>query len=186
MGTCDSGQLRSDQASTIIASMRRRSGSAVLLVSVAAVLAASASARQAEDAGTSKRIGPIVTVASGSNWTLRAWRSTNGLCVAYRPPAGVNVCHVRLPPHGSLFSLLGNRGKPRLVIGAIAPTVVRVEVKDRRGHFSTRIYKPPRALKTRLNFFRALVRAGSPPRWQIVAYAEEGRQVGLVGQGRPS
>jgi len=180
------GRLRSDHTSAIIATVRRRSGPAVLVVSVAAVLAASAPASEAEDAGTSKRIGPIVTVASDSHWTLRAWQSTDGLCISYRPPAGVNGCHVRLPPRSSLFSFLGSRGKPMLVIGAIAPTVVRVEVKDKRGHFSTRIYKPSRALKTRLNFFRVLVRTGSPPNWRISAYNEDGKEVGFVGQGRLS
>lgn len=157
----------------------------MLMVSVTAALAVSASASQAKDTAYSKRIGPIVTVASGSHWSLRAWKSTAGLCISYRPPAGVNVCHVRLRPQVFLFSFLGNRGKPMLVIGAVAPNVVRVEVNDRRGHFSTRIYKPPRALNTSLRFFHVLVQTGSPPKWRIVAYDEEGKQVGLVGQGRP-
>jgi len=153
-----------------------------VLLSVAAALAASASASQAEDAGASKRIGPIVTVASGPQWTLRAWQSSAGLCISHRPLAGVDVCHVRLPPRGSLFSFLGNLGNRTLVIGALAPNVSRVEITDKRGHFSTRIYEPPRALKTRLNFFRVLVRTGSPPKWRIVAYDDEGKRIGLVGQ----
>jgi hypothetical protein len=153
---------------------------------VAAALAVSASASQAKDTASSKRLGPIVTVASGPHWSLRAWKSTAGLCISYRPPAGVNVCHVRLRPQVFLFSFLGNRGKHTLVIGAIATNVVRVEVKDKRGHFSTRFYEPPRALNTSLRFFRVLLQTGSPPKWQIVAYDGEGRQVGLVGQGMPS
>lgn len=165
--------------------MRRCSIPSLLVVPAAAVLVLSGSAGQASDAASSKQIGPIVTVASGSDWSLKAWRSTNGLCIAHRPGGG-DTCHVQLPRRGSLFAYLRGLGKHTLVIGAVARNVVRVQAKEQDRTFSIRIYEPPRTLKTRLRFFRVLVRTGSPPKWRVLAYDAEGKQVGFVGQGKPT
>jgi hypothetical protein len=158
---------------------------ALVIVAVAALLALFSPTSQAGDAELPKRIGPIVTVGSGPGWSLRAWQSSSGLCISYRPLAGGDFCHVRPRPGSSLFSFVRDQGDHTLVIGAIARNVARVKARDRKGRrLWTRIYEPPRALKTPLRFFRALVHSGSPPKWHVIAYDRELRRVGCVGQGK--
>ena len=156
-----------------------------LAICAVAVLILSSTAAQGADSAVYKRVGPIVTIASGSDWSLTAWRNTDGLCIRYRPtPSGGGTCHVQMPPRSSLFAYLRRREHETHVIGVIARNVVRVQVKERGRSYSTRIYEPPQELMTRLRFFRALVRTGSPSRWQVLAYNKTGQQVGYVGQGK--
>jgi len=171
-------------AATDNCTMRLFSIPILLMLGAIVALSMGTSTSQGSNAELAKRIGPIVTVASGSGWSLRAWQSSSGLCVSYRPLAGGDFCHVRLPRGSSLFTFVRDLGGRTLVIGAIARNVARVKVKDRKGRsLWARIFEPPRSLNTRLRFFRVVVQSGSPPKWRAIAYDPELRQVGLVGQG---
>jgi hypothetical protein len=164
--------------------MRLFSIPTLLVLGAIVALSMGASTSRGSKTELAKRIGPIVTVASGSGWTLRAWQSSSGLGISYRPLAGGDLCHVRLFHGSSLFSFVRDLGDCTLVIGAVARSVARVGVKDRKGRsLWTRIYEPPRALNTRLRFVRVLVHSGSPPKWRVIAYDPELKRVGFVGQG---
>src|SRR4249920_1402396 len=109
-----------------------------LAICAVAVLTLTSTAQSA-DSAVSSRVGPIVTIASGSDWSLTAWRNPAGLCIRYRPtPGSGGTCHVQVPPRSSLFAYLRRRGHETLVIGVIARNVVRVQVKERGRSYSTR------------------------------------------------
>lgn len=144
-----------------------------------------AASTSTSDAGSAPQrpVGPVVTIASSGDWTLKAWRSKSGLCVEYRPHTG-RLCHFRLYLRTYLFAFFGWASpRQRLVLGAIAPRVRSVRARDADGTTAVRIFEAPRKLGTTLRFFRVVLRPGSPPRWRVTAYDSAGKRVGFVGRG---
>jgi hypothetical protein len=144
---------------------------------------------EARDAAPPKRIGPVVTIASGSGWKLTGWRSSAGIALAYRAPKDSGTMYRIAPRYGTSLSTwlspTGSLGKWTRVIGVVTPNAARVEVTSSNGRgFTTHLYRAPPSLKTSLRFFRVLVKSGSPPRWKVQAFDRHGKQIGMVGQGR--
>src|SRR5713226_7034278 len=105
------------------------------VVSLAATALALSSAETiaARDAAPPKRIGPIATIASGARWRLAGWRSTAGIALSYRAAGDNGDWYWIKPGDGTSFSAwlspTGSLGKLTRVIGAVTPTVARVDVK---------------------------------------------------------
>jgi hypothetical protein len=142
-------------------------------------------------ARAARRIGPVVTVARGTDWSLTGWRSTFGVCLAYHAPdpgGSWPVCGFGHPEKGgsnTMGSFVGSLGRKTLIVAAVAPRVARVKVTVTGQHWkSVRLYRPSSRLGTRLRFLRLVLRTGSttgpPPRWRIVALDRYGKRIGGV------
>lgn len=132
-----------------------------------------------------RQIGPAVVVAQGAGWTLRAWKTADGLCItSYRPALAERAFCIPAAPlnRGGVFfaCLCRQRSGRTLVLAAVKPAVRQAKSYDRRGTASLELYEPPPALDTELRFLR--VHSGSPPRWRVEVYNRLGRRVGLAGQ----
>lgn len=139
-----------------------------------------------------RRVGPIVKIAHGPEWALSGWRNTFGVCLKYtssNPDVGWTVCgfgHREKGGHGTTSGSVRNLGRKSLVVAAVNPRVSRVKVTVTGRHWApVHLYRPPRALKTRLRFLRLLLPNGSPtgphPRWRIVALDRSGNRIGGFG-----
>ena len=159
-----------------------------LLATIVALAAFAASLSSAEASNQPRQIGPVVVMAKGSGWTLRAWRTTDGLCVSsYRPALADRAFCIpaaALKRGGADFGCLCRQRSGRtLFLGTVKPNVRRATMFDRRGATPVELYESPPALNTKLRFFRALAYSGSPPRWRFAAYDRLGNLVGSAGQG---
>jgi hypothetical protein len=166
-----------------------------ILVAVLATLVGGATRANASRLREPHRIGPIVTVVSGLNWSLVAWRSDQGLCYSYGAPgAEGDGCGISLRKTidvleiGSVPSLTFRRNAGTLAIGVTSAAVADVTLRVSRRQNIARIYKPPPALRIRSRFFVVegprlplccRDRAHHPP-WTFRAYDQRGRLVGRV------
>lgn len=161
--------------------------------------------RSDKEAAQARRVGPVVTIARGAGWVLRGWRSTYGICVTYRPRppgAGWPVCGfgrreayaTEAGSSGTTGAYVCSLGRKTLIIAAVGRRVSSVKVKPHRTALGApvRLYRPPRALRTRWRFLRLVLPTGSPtgrpPRWRVLALNSSGNYVGgvaLDGSGKP-
>jgi hypothetical protein len=159
---------------------------AVLATGVIWITGAAAGGAQA------RRVGPIVRIAHGSQWVLRGWQSTYGVCLKVSgssPGGGWSVCglgHREKGGNRAISASVRNLGRKSLVLAAVSPRVSRVKVTTNGRHWErVRLYRAPRALKTRLRFLRLLLPNGSPtgahPRWRVVAVDRSGKQIAGFG-----
>lgn len=138
-----------------------------------------------------KRIGPVVTIATGPGWSLTGWRnSAHQVCLSDRVPRHrwqtVEFCGPSDTMRTSMWTFLPESSSEVLPVGAVTPNVTRMEARAGHGQATAvAILTAPPALKTHLRFFRVLLPKGSPPLWRVSAYDAHGKQVGLVGQGKP-
>jgi hypothetical protein len=136
---------------------------------------------------TPVRIGPVVTVATGLDWTLKAWRSDEGLCISHRRPS-TTYCIGRVMRGGPMFT--GFTGPPSnfVVTGVVTRVVQRLVVVDAASRRSLTLYRAPRGLNTGYRFFRERVKPRGPNptgiRWKLTALDSQGREVSFTGQGR--
>jgi hypothetical protein len=138
------------------------------------------------------RIGPIVAVMSGANWSVVAWRSDHGLCYSYGAPgAEGDGCGISLRKTidvletGPIPSVTFRRNAGTLSIGVTSAAVAAVTLTVSGARTSARMYTAPPALRIRSRFFAvrgpplALVPAHHP-RWLFRAYDNRGRLIGRV------
>lgn len=130
------------------------------------------------------RIGPIVTVFSGSDWNLVAWKSTKGICTSYGAPGvGGSGC-TRLP--AVPVTLDGADGLSRTrsrIFGNVSTAVARVELKvPGGGSFAARLSRRLPELGTTRRFFVAegpvSTSIGHETPFVLVAYDARGRVIG--------
>ena len=171
--------------------VRRNTGNVMRLAATVAVLLTAVVwiAGSAPAATQARRVGPIVKIAHGSDWALSGWQSTFGVCLKYTsssPGVGWPVCgfgHREKGGNGTTFAFVRSLGRKSLVVAAVTPRVSRVKVTVTGRHWvPVHLYRPPRALRTRLRFLRLLLPTGSPtgrpPRWRVVALDRSGKQIG--------
>jgi hypothetical protein len=106
------------------------------------------------------RIGPIVTVMSGPNWSLVAWQSDRGLCYSYGAPGqqgdgcGISLRRtIVILQIGAVPSVTFRRNAATLSIGMTRAAVAAVTLTVSGATTSASIYKAPRALRIRSRFF---------------------------------
>jgi hypothetical protein len=165
---------------------------AVILAAVLATLVGGASRANGSRVREPHRVGPIVTVISGPNWSLVAWRSDRGLCTSYGAPGDEgDGCGISLRKTidiiqiGPMPSLTFRRNAGMLSIGVTRAAVAAVTLTVSGTGTSARMYNAPPALRIRSRFFavngpprRLLFRNHS--RWTFRAYDKRGRLVGRV------
>jgi hypothetical protein len=93
------------------------------------------------------RIGPIVAVMSGANWSVVAWRSDHGLCYSYGAPgAEGDGCGISLRKTIDVLEIgpapsLVFRRNGALAIGVVSAAVAEVTLRVSRRQTVARIYK---------------------------------------------
>jgi hypothetical protein len=133
------------------------------------------------------RTGPIVTVFSGRDWDLVAWKSTKGICTSYGAP-GVSGSGCSPLPRRPLAMDFGggvSRSQGR-IIGTVSARVVRVEVRLPGGRsFRARISRRLPELGTTRRFFLAegplSFVLNHETRFTLLAYDANGHVVGRFG-----
>lgn len=134
------------------------------------------------------RTGPIVTVFSGPDWNLVAWKSTKGVCTSYGAPGvGGSGCR-RLPKVPiALEEVAGVDRSSSRIIGNVSAEVTRVLVRDSHGRsFRARLSRRLPELRTRRRFFLGDVpepfafdaRTDRFPQFTLLAYDARGRVIG--------
>jgi hypothetical protein len=137
------------------------------------------------------RTGPIVTVFSGLDWNLVAWKSTKGICTSYGAAgAGGSGCSPLPRVPIELDEIDDVSRKESRIIGTISAEVTRIVVRDQRGgSFRAVVSRPLPQLGTTRRFFVAEVpigfvfdsRTGRLPRFRLDAYDSSGRLLGRAG-----
>jgi hypothetical protein len=146
----------------------------------------------------SKPTGNRVEVARGPDWSFMAWKSADGVCVAYAAGAATNwgrscggapegdpstsdylITTLVTPTNAADAHAVDGRGA---IIGAVTSEVARIEVELADGRvLSARTQEAPPALNTDARLF--LIRApldfvpparGEPPRSLVRAYISYG------------
>ncbi len=160
-----------------------------LAVAIGASLPASRAALRAQP----RRLGPIVTVVTGADWNLVAWRSAGGgFCYSYGAPGEAGSGCTPLPKARFPGPLVDGGAFPDhwRLLGLVSGVVRRVELRvPGRPPTTVRTRLVPPALHTRLRFYvlefrlkRTLVPAGKRSRGNellpLLAYDEHGRLVG--------
>ena len=117
-----------------------------------------------------KQIGPKVTVFSGSGWSLVAWQSDHGLCVAFGAPGSSSAgCSHPYKPIQMVLAASG--GQSTRVIGSIAANVARLDVKQPSGKLvAARLSRSFKQLRTNRRFFVTQFHATARQRWMLLAY----------------
>lgn len=141
---------------------------------VAAVLVA-AGAVAGASAGQPRRLGPVVTVFAGSDWSVVAWASSAGTCTSYGAP-GVSGFGCSRPPRRPLDLLFagGGLGSETRIVGTVSPRVARVEILAAGGRVAATIRAELPQLRTARRFF--LARSPGPlGRFAVRAFDAHGR-----------
>jgi hypothetical protein len=160
------------------------------ILGVAVVIAASAPSSHARHGIAPRRVGPIVTIVSGTDWNLVGWRTAGGgFCFAYGAPgAGGNGCttlpRVTLPRPLVYGGAFPDRWR---IVGLASAAVTRVELQLPSGRVITAKRSVlPQVLHAHLSAYvlefrlKAGRRASVMPTLSLRAYAATGVTIGRL------